>query len=99
MDTEFAHRLQQLPDAAKKLLALIARQAQHGALRSKDPGTATMPELHESCGLDVEAMYSQLQVLCGAGLITVTGEYPFEEIRLTGIAEAAMAEPPADLLE
>ncbi len=69
---------------------MIARQAYHGALRSKPPGIATMPEVHEACGLDVDAMYSVLRILREAGLIKVEGEYPFEEIRLadsSGIRE------------
>lgn len=43
-----------------------------------------MPEVHEACGLDVDAMYSVLKVLREARLIKLEGEYPFEEIRLTG---------------
>ena len=41
-----------------------------------------MPELHEACGLDVDAMQSLLQSLKDANLITIEGDYPFEEIRL-----------------
>jgi hypothetical protein len=43
-----------------------------------------MPEIHEACGLDVDGMYSVLQVLREARLIKIEGEYPFEEIRLAG---------------
>ncbi len=43
-----------------------------------------MPEVHEACGLDVDAMYSVLTVLREARLIDLEGEYPFEEIRLAG---------------
>jgi len=71
-----------LPMAARKLLDVIAHQAYHGTLSSKEPGVATMPELHEACGLDVDGMYSVLQVLREARFIEVRGEYPFEEIRL-----------------
>jgi hypothetical protein len=80
--TDLASRLRLLPVSARKLLCVIARQAYHGALRSKPPGIATMPEVHEACGLDVDAMYSVLQILREAGLIEMEGEYPFEEIRL-----------------
>jgi hypothetical protein len=45
-----------------------------------------MPEVHEACGLDVDAMYSVIEVLREAGLIKLEGEYPYEEIRLTGAA-------------
>jgi hypothetical protein len=72
-----------LPPDAKHLLQVIARQVEHGSLRSKEPGMATMPEVHEACGLDVDGMYSALKVLREAGLVEVRGEYPFEEIRLT----------------
>jgi hypothetical protein len=68
---------------ARKLLCVIAQQAYHGALRSKDRGIATMPEVHEACGLDVDGMYSALQMLRGAHLIRLEGEYPFEEIRFS----------------
>lgn len=82
--TDFASRVRLLPISARKLLCVIARQAYHGALRSKDPGVATMPEIHEACGLDVDGMYAELRVLREAGLIEVAGQYPFEEIRLKG---------------
>ena len=35
----------------------------HGSLRSKEPGIATMPEVHEACGLDVDGMYAVLRAL------------------------------------
>ncbi len=81
---DFASQVRALPVAARKLLCVIARQAYHGVLRSKDPGIATMPEVHEACGLDVDAMYSALRILRDAQLITLDGEYPFEEIQFTG---------------
>ncbi len=71
-----------LPPAARQLLALIESQIAHGTLTSKRPGIATMPEVHEACGLDVDAMYAQLQLLKDANLIAIEGEYPFEEIRI-----------------
>jgi hypothetical protein len=67
---------------ARRLLCVIVRQAYHGTLLSKTPGRATMPEIHEACGLDVDEMQSLLSVLRDAGLITIEGAYPFEEIRL-----------------
>ena len=88
--TDLADRLRPLPVSARKLLCVIARQAYHGALRSKPKGIATMPEVHEACGLDVDAMYSVLQVLRESGVIQMEGEYPFEEIRFmdsSGIEE------------
>jgi len=73
---------------ARKLLSVIIRQAYHGSLRSKEPGIATLPEVHEACGLDVDGMYRVLRVLQQHGLIEMKGQYPFEEIRLTGPDEA-----------
>lgn len=81
---ELATRVRSLPASARKLLCVIAHQAYHGTLRSKGPGIATMPEVHEACGLDVDEMYSVLHVLRVARLIGLEGDYPFEEIRLTG---------------
>lgn len=49
-----------------------------------------MPEVHEACGLDVDGMYAVLRILREAGLIELTGQYPFEEIRLTGKEEGAI---------
>ncbi len=88
-----------LPLSARRLLGVIARQVDHGSLRSKRPGVATMPEVHEACGLDVDEMYSVLQVLRDSGLVQVEGEYPFEEIRLTDDGAAAVADLGLDLLE
>jgi benzoate-CoA ligase len=45
-----------------------------------------MPEVHEACGLDVDAMYAALHLLVDAGLIELTGEYPFEEIVPSAVA-------------
>lgn len=74
--------LENLPPAARKLLRVIVNQAYHGTLRSKETGVATMPEVHEACGLDVDGMYDVLKSLRDKGWIRVSGEYPFEEIRL-----------------
>lgn len=79
---QFARRVELIPVAARRLLCLIAREAHHGTLRSKTPGTATLPEVHEACGLDVDAMYSLLKILQDAGFILIDGEYPFETMKL-----------------
>ena len=71
----------ELPVLARKLLEVIKQQAAHGTLRSKAPGVATMPEVHEACGLDPEPLQEMVAVLARAGLIRVEGEYPFEELR------------------
>jgi hypothetical protein len=68
------------------LLAVIARQADHGTLRSKSPGVATLPEVHEACGLDPEPMQVLLGELADAGWLRIEGEYPFEELRPLGSA-------------
>jgi hypothetical protein len=81
-----------LPVAARRLLCLIARQAYHGTLSSKNPGVATMPEVHEACGLDVDGMHALLMVLRDSRLIALEGEYPFEEIRLSTSMEELWTE-------
>jgi len=78
--------MQHLPVPARKLLGVIARQAHQGTLRSKAAGVATMPEVHEACGLDPDQMGPLLATLLGAGFIEVAGDYPFEEIKLMGSA-------------
>ena len=39
-----------------------------------------MPELHETCGLDADAMYALLKELESAGSIRVEGQYPFQDV-------------------
>ncbi len=75
-----------LSTPAQKLLAVIARQADHGTLRSKAPGVATLPEVHEACGLDPEPMQDLLRELSDAGWVRIEGQYPFEELRPLGSA-------------
>ena len=79
------------PPAARKLLALIVRQADRGPINPKPPGVATPPELLEACGLDVGHFYDLLRWLVEHDLVQVAGEYPFEEIRLTAAAAAEFA--------
>jgi len=94
-----AKAFDQLSSPARKLLAVIARQADHGTLRSKAPGVATLPEVHEACGLDPEPMQDLLRELSDAGWLRIEGQYPFEELRPLGTA-AVLAdlakEPRAD---
>jgi len=82
------------PATARKLFDLIARQADHGPIRPKAAGVATPPEILEACGLDVGDFYDLLRWLDDHGLIVVSGEYPFEEIRLTAAAAAESASTP-----
>ena len=77
-----AARLEVVPESSRKLLAHIIELASRGRGEERQRDTAYLPELHESCGLDVEAMYETLQPLQRAGLIEVENEYPFEDIRL-----------------
>lgn len=86
----FLHdRLPKVSAAARKLFAVIVREAYHGPLHPKAEGIATPPEILEACGLDVGDFYALLNVLKDAGLIQVSGAYPFEEIRLSPEASEA----------
>ena len=82
-------RLQTVSVAARKLFAVIVREAYHGPLHPKVPGVATPPEILEACGLDVGEFYSLLTVLREAGLVQVATAYPFEEIQLSPEASEA----------
>jgi hypothetical protein len=77
-----ATRLESVPETSRKLLAHIVELASRGSGKERQEDTAYLPELHESCGLDVEAMYETLQPLQRAGLIEIENQYPFEDIRL-----------------
>ena len=79
---------------ARKLFAVIVREAYHGPIHPKLKGIATPPEILEACGLDVGEFYSLLNELKGVGLIRVSNAYPFEEIQLS--PEAAEAESLAE---
>jgi hypothetical protein len=82
-------RLQTVSVAARKLFAVIVREAYHGPLHPKAQGIATPPEILEACGLDVGEFYTLLTVLREAGLIQVANPYPFEEIQLSPEASEA----------
>jgi hypothetical protein len=77
---EFTNRLQALPVADRKLLAHIAAFAYRDRHDGRKLGTAYLPELHETCGLGVDEMYSMLRQLEAAGFIRVEGKYPFEDV-------------------
>jgi hypothetical protein len=87
---DLARRMALLPVSARKLLCLVARQAHSGPLRSKKPGTATMPEVHEACGLDVDAMIALIEILREARFLEIEGEYPFETMRVTGALDSCI---------
>ncbi len=80
---DLARRMALLPVSARKLLCLVALQAHSGPLRSKNPGTATMPEVHEACGLDVDALIALVEILREARFLEIEGEYPFETMRIS----------------
>ena len=79
---EFSERLHSVSEQAQKLLAHIAELAYHGRGQQRKPDVAYLPELHESCGLDVEAMYSLLRELQGAKLVRLEDPYPFEDVKI-----------------
>jgi acyl dehydratase len=83
-------RLHTVSMPARKLFAVIVREANHGPMRPKPKGTALPAEILEACGLDVGEFYELLNALEKAGLIRISGAYPFEEIQLT--PEAAYGE-------
>ena len=87
-------RLRTVSIPARKLFAVIVREAYQGPMHPKPEGTATPPEVLEACGLDVGEFYSLLNELQGAELIRVSNPYPFEEILLS--PEAAEAESLAE---
>ena len=76
----FESTLRTLSPAARKLLAHIADLAtrSHGASRREN--AAYMPELHETCGLDPDAMYGLLKELESAGSVRIEGQYPFQDV-------------------
>jgi hypothetical protein len=90
-------RLKPLPIAARRLLCVIVKQAYHGTLRSKAPGVATMPEVLEACGVDMDQLYVLLDLLKKERLIEIDGEYPFEEMKLA--ADSLIAKAIADECE
>jgi hypothetical protein len=86
----FLERLRTVSLPARKLFAVIVREAYHGTIRPKPKATATPPEILEACGLDVGEFYRLLEDLEGAGLVNLSSVYPFEEIAIS--PEAAEAE-------
>jgi hypothetical protein len=87
-------RLRALSVPARKLFAVIVREAYHGPIHPKPKGIATPPEILEACGLDVGEFYGLLEDLKHAALIHVSNAYPFEEIQVS--PEAAEAESIAE---
>lgn len=84
-------RLHTVSVPARKLFAVIVRKANHGPIRPKPKETALPAEIMEACGLDLGEFYELLNALETAGLIRISGAYPFEEIHLTADAAEAAA--------
>lgn len=78
----FEHRLRSSSEPARKLLVQIVELAYHGRGQQRKPDVAYLPELYESCGLGVEAMYPLLDELQKAGLIELEDRYPFEDVKI-----------------
>jgi hypothetical protein len=83
-----AGRLQAVPQSSRKLLAHIIELAYGKNREGRQQDTAYLPELHESCGLDVEAMYETLGPLQRAGLIELENQYPFEDVRIAVVGDS-----------
>lgn len=83
----FETTLRSLSPGARKLLAHIADLAtrSHGASRTAN--AAYMPELHETCGLDPDAMYNLLRELENTRVVQMEGQYPFQDVVLAPAPE------------
>jgi hypothetical protein len=95
---DFTRHLRSVSEQARKLLVHIAELAYHGRGQGRKPDTAYLPELHESCGLDVDAMYELLRELAKARLIEIEEQYPFEDVKIlpaksgwNAVAEVSLA--------
>jgi hypothetical protein len=83
-------RLGNVPVTARRLFCVTLQQILDGPLLSKASGVATVPEILEACGVDVDRFYALLAPLEAQGLLNVSVDYPFEEIRLTAESEVAV---------
>jgi hypothetical protein len=81
----FRQRLQALPEQPRKLLVRIAELTYLGRGGTRKPGVAYMPELYESCGVEVNEMYPMLQPLVTGKFVAIDGDYPFEDVRVLGL--------------
>jgi hypothetical protein len=80
--TDFQARLRSLSVDARKLLAHVTDLATRSHAVARKLNAAYLPELHETCGLDVDAMYHLLDELKDAAFIQVEGDYPFQDVLL-----------------
>jgi hypothetical protein len=79
---DFQIRLRSLSLDARKLFAHIADLAMRSHAAARKPNSAYLPELHETCGLDVDTMYRFLSELSEAAFVHLEGEYPFQNVLL-----------------
>ncbi|HWC19925.1 MAG TPA: hypothetical protein VG498_23125 [Terriglobales bacterium] len=79
---DYGDRLRSISEQSRKLLVQIAELAYHGRGQQRKGDVAYLPELHESCGLDVDAMYALLKELHAAKFIAVEEQYPFEDVKI-----------------
>ena len=80
----FRQRLQSLPEQPRKLLVRIGELVYMGRGGDRKPGVAYLPELYESCGVEVNEMYPMLRPLVDGKFVELEGDYPFEDLRVLG---------------
>ena len=85
--TRFQSQLTSLSLAARKLLAHITDLATRSESSDRRKNAAYLPELHETCGLDVDAMYELLRELERASFVQLEGDYPFQDVLLVPDSE------------
>ena len=78
----FESKLASLSLAARKLLAHITDLATRSQTSGRRKDAAYLPELHETCGLDVDAMYQLLREIEEASFVQLEGDYPFQDVLL-----------------
>jgi len=83
----FESTLRSLSPAARKLLAHAAGLATRSLAASRRENAAYLPELHETCGLDPDAMYELLRELESARVVQIEGQYPFQDVVLAPTSE------------
>lgn len=83
---EFSEHLATVSARARKLLVQIAELAYHGRGGDRKADVCYLPELCESCGLDIDAMYLLLKELVATKFIEVEDQYPYEDVRVLAAA-------------
>ena len=78
----YRQRLEALPEPPRKLLLRIAELIDLGRGNQRKPGVVYMPELYESCGVEVNEMYPMLQPLIQGKFVELEGDYPFEDLHV-----------------